>query len=157
MASFVFDRTLADVQALNAKGTYNAADLNRVQNAVDEIAALLSSAGIGVNLTPWTKATWSFEDIPTLTDMSVYLGNISKIRASIPNTAPALPSSMNYLTYEGANNIERALFEVQTLLRNLLLIYPKSGLFMSANVLYTPEYSAPFDFAALNFADVIFG
>lgn len=37
--NLVTDRTQADVQERNAKGTYNASDINRVNDAVEEVAA----------------------------------------------------------------------------------------------------------------------
>lgn len=44
-STLVTDRTAADVTARNAKGTYNAADLNRVESAVSDIAERFASYG----------------------------------------------------------------------------------------------------------------
>lgn len=136
MAIFVFDRTLADVQALNEKGTYNAADLNRVKSACIEIAAALNAAGIPVTLTTWTRATWTLANIPTETDLEVFLENVGKLKAAIPNASPAVPASYAYLTYEKANDIEKILYEVEKALNNMLSIFPRAGVWTSGGVIY---------------------
>lgn len=83
------------------RGAYNYSDLNRVERAVAELSDML---GLGLV----TKTDWSMWDIPTARDMERYLGNIAvlgqQIEAEI--TIPALPTSMNKLTYTDANNIE---------------------------------------------------
>ena len=85
------------------KGAYNYSDLNRVERAVAEI-----SDRAGLNLI--TKTDWTMWDIPKVSDMSRYLGNIAAIRNHFSiNTN--IPPSMNNLTYEGANNIELILSE----------------------------------------------
>lgn len=86
------------------KGAYNYSDLNRVERAVTEIADLA-----GLSLV--TKTDWAMWDIPTTDDMTRYLNNIRSIRALIPNASaiPAVPATMNNLTYTMANNIEKIL------------------------------------------------
>lgn len=85
-------------------GAYNYTDLNRVESAVAEIAALL-----GLKLT--TKTDWGMWDIPTQSQMNRYLNNVRSIRNAHPSSEyPPLPDSMNNLTLEGANNIEKTLY-----------------------------------------------
>lgn len=83
------------------KGAYNYSDLNRVERAVAELSDML---GLGLV----TKTDWAMWDIPTASDMERYLGNVSTLRQQIEaeTTVPALPTSMNKLTYTDANNIE---------------------------------------------------
>lgn len=135
MATFVFDRTLADVQAMNAKGTYNASDLNRVINAIDEIAAELTGIGIPTTIS-WLKSSYADTDIPTEAQMNEYLANVAIIKAALPNTSPNVPGSMAYLTYDKANDIEKILYEIETLINNMGSIFPKSGLYNSGAVIY---------------------
>lgn len=87
-----------------AKGAYNYADLNRVETAVAELAEQLG-------LTLVTKTDWNLWDVPVQAEMERYLGNVVAIRDACPGsiTFPELPDSMSYLTYEGANNIEKVL------------------------------------------------
>lgn len=90
-----------------AKGAYNHMDLNRVETAVAELANKFS-------LTLTTKTNWTVWDIPLATDMSRYLSNVVAIRnhcatlGSVSNF-PTLPTNMNALSLEGANNIEKVL------------------------------------------------
>ena len=107
-----------------AKGAYNYTDMNRVESAVAEIAPMLgltlttrtnwnywrnwyydyyySSAGVG--FTGWGVFPWWSE-------LYRYLSNVRKIRDACPSDLefPPLPDSMDCLTYEGANNIEKVL------------------------------------------------
>jgi hypothetical protein len=90
-----------------AKGAYNYTDLNRVETAVTEIAWKL-----GLTLT--TKTDWTLWDIPVAAEMERYLSNIVAIRDACPDVVgfPVLPTSMDRLTYEGANSIEKVLMLV---------------------------------------------
>lgn len=90
-----------------AKGGYNYTDLNRVEEAVRELAAEL-----GLNLV--TKTNWTRWDIPVVSEMERYLGNVAAIRDACPGDVefPTLPVSMSGLTYQGANNIEKVLLLV---------------------------------------------
>ena len=87
-----------------AKGAYNHTDLNRVETAVAKSAEI-----IGLELI--VKTDWTVWDLPTPAEMKRYLGNIVAIRNACPYSAeyPTLPSNMEGLTYEAANNIERTL------------------------------------------------
>ena len=85
------------------KGAYNYSDLNRVERAVEEI-----SARAGLNLI--TKTDWHMWDIPKVADMNRYIGNIAAIRNHF-SIQTSIPTSMNNLTYEQANNIELILSE----------------------------------------------
>lgn len=89
------------------KGAYNYSDLNRVERAVAELSDML---GLGLV----TKTDWGMWDIPTAWDMERYLGNVVILRQQIEaeTTVPALPLSMNKLTYTDANNIELILSAV---------------------------------------------
>lgn len=86
---------------LATKGAYNYSDLNRVERAVDEI-----SERMGLGLT--TKTDWSMWDIPTASDMTRYINNVRRIATAIGSTI-VLPDSMNKLSYETANDIEKIL------------------------------------------------
>ena len=92
------------VPTMATKGAYNYSDLNRVERAVSEIADL-----VGLSLT--TKTDWAMWDIPKSADMVRYLNNVAVIRDLITNKSgvPETPNSMNNLTYNGANDIEKIL------------------------------------------------
>ena len=90
-------------------GAYNYVDLNRVGEAVDFLATLLQALGYSVTVT--AKQDWTMDDIPTPTQMTSYLADISALKA-IVSVSPAAPASMNGLTYAGANAIEQILFNI---------------------------------------------
>lgn len=106
---------------------YNAADLNRVGNAVQYIARRIAKQGYAITVRP--KTDWTEADIPTLAQMQRYLADISTIRAALavmPST-PDAPTSMSGLTYTDANAIEQILLDVDALLTNASLAWYQSG------------------------------
>lgn len=108
---------------LGLKGTYNAADLNRVGNAVNYVAGRLEGAGYSVPVNP--KIDWLESDIPTYSDMEIYLNNVEIIRGTltVPTATPEVPEDMETLTYEEANDIERILLAVDALITNMINAY----------------------------------
>lgn len=108
---------------LGLKGTYNAADLNRVGNAVNYVAGRLEGAGYSVLVNP--KIDWLESDIPTYSDMEIYLNNVEIIRGTltVPTATPEVPEDMETLTYEEANDIERILLAVDALITNMINAY----------------------------------
>ena len=72
---------------LGLKGTYNAADLNRVGNAVNYVAGRLEDAGYYVPVSP--KIDWIESDIPTESSMVRYLVVVE----TISNTLPVSPDT----------------------------------------------------------------
>lgn len=131
----IYDRTAADVAAGNRKGTYQADDLNRVEEATlllsEDMRALAATlhAYADAHKVAWDalfappyqpsetevsiKADWDILDIPTIAQMDRYLGNIRKLGGLLGLSASALPTTMEYLDYEGANRIERYLARAQ--------------------------------------------
>lgn len=104
---FITDRTGSDVLLGNEKGYYGYRDLNRVESAV---AAIASSVGLSLN----TKTTWKLGDLIFRTDMDRYLQNLYSVRDECAKLdkqyiEKPLPVSMDDLTWEGANNIEKML------------------------------------------------
>jgi hypothetical protein len=88
------------------KGAYNYSDLNRVERAVAEISDL---AGLGLV----AKTDWRMWDVPTVADMNRYLGNVKVLRSRYSSDI-TLPDSMEKLTYETANNIEKIILAAYT-------------------------------------------
>ena len=110
---------------------YGAADLNRVESAVQYLAEQLQAApedlqyhaaALGVAwdqlfdvpynpaaYTPETKTDWTMQELPTKTAMERYLSNVMTLTAALEAAYPVLPDTMSNLTWTGANAIERAL------------------------------------------------
>lgn len=112
MEGLITDRVLADV-GVNAKGSYNASDLNRVGEAVNWVAAQL---GLGIT----AKTDWKRTDFPTRSAMEKYIRDLQAVRdaAYLLSTTPTIPQAMDYLDHVGANHIEQMLSDVMQLIRN---------------------------------------
>ena len=98
------------------KGAYNATDLNRVSEAVEYVAGQLRRYGYRVELQP--AQVWTMTDIPTQADMDIYLGNLRTVRMVLntPGSMPEVPPDMDGLTWQEANDIERILTVLDSLL-----------------------------------------
>lgn len=112
------------------RGAYNASDLNRVGQAVAfiaerfinlpaELAAYREEKGVAddelyhvpynpATVVVYPKQDWSVADVPTQSQIQTYLNNLAVLRRqlALPADAPAVPSSLNHLTYQTANDIE---------------------------------------------------
>ena len=126
-STLITDRTLDDVMTGTDKGYYNATDLNRVGEAVAHIAERFTGYGYAVEVNP--KTDWSESDTPTASQMETYRGNIAILRAVIAVMAatPETPETMRALNYVKANNIERILQDLDTLITNMAQAWFFSG------------------------------
>lgn len=130
MMEFVTDRTKTDVLLGTEKGQYGFADLNRVEQAVAELSA--AAKKLDIHYTPVVKTDWgapgvfSSETWPTKGQMIRYLENVSRL-CQLMEIKAAIPSTMEKLTWEGANDIEQALLFVSERIRNILQILQYSG------------------------------
>lgn len=117
--TLITDRTAADVRLGRDKGFYNATDLNRVFDAVAYIAERFTDCGYAVAVSP--KTDWSESDTPTASQMETYRLNIAHLRAviAIMASTPETPETMRALNYVKANNIERILQDLDTLITNM--------------------------------------
>lgn len=108
---------------------YTAADLNRVETAVQYLADRLNAApadlkghavGLGVawdalfdvpygDIQVKAKTDWTAPDLPTRSQMARYLDNVKTVKGTLNAMYPAIPDSVAWLTYTGANNIEYVL------------------------------------------------
>lgn len=108
LKTLVTDRTAEDVAARNAKGTYSAADLNRVASAVGYVREMLDSYGYSVPQAP--KSDWAVNDIPRASEMQAHIDSVRGLdviryaKEKIP-----LPGTMEKLDFRAANNIEKFL------------------------------------------------
>ena len=119
----ITDRTQEDVDNGTAKGSYNTSDLNRVGAAMDYLRDRFNANGYHIQINP--KTTWREIDVPTQSDMTLYLADVNIIRSTLtvlPGT-PEVPADMVGLTYEEANDIERILLAVDDLITNMINAY----------------------------------
>lgn len=127
LLTLITDRTAGDVANKTAKGFYNASDLNRVGAAVQYVAERFAAQGYTVAVSP--KTDWLASDIPTASELETYRQNIATLRGliAVMPTTPETPETMRFLDYIKANDIERILLDLDTLLTNAALAWYQSG------------------------------
>ena len=138
----VTDRTQADVNAGNDKGTYRASDLNRVGAAMNYVADRLKAQGYDPHISP--KTDWKDDDWVDPAAQAVYLGDLAELRkqftmlASTPEVPPRILAtainSNDGLTYTWANDIEQILMDIDVLLTNIAAGWLYSGEIYSGEV-----------------------
>lgn len=123
----VTDRTQADVINQTAKGFYTHEDLNRVERSVEWLADQFNLYGYAAAVE--IKTDWTLEDIPIKSQMQRYLDNIQDLIDAYYTltTTPELPESMDFLTWAKANDIEKILLDMKTLLGNMLAAFRYCG------------------------------
>ena len=138
MATWITDRTYEDVArvseisekgrsgtwseeeqsewAAGMKGALSYMDYNRIENGIQEIAAILN-ASVSV------KTDWDVNGYLTVADASRWLSNIKVIRSlcSGKNDTPETPTSLNYLHYTIINQVEEILLDIETIANNHLI------------------------------------
>lgn len=131
--AFITDRTESDALLGNEKGVYSYTDLNRVESAVKRI-----SDEMALGLT--TKTDWNLPSVfsvknwPVESQMKRYLLNVSVVRKYCAVTIP-LPTSMDRLTWQGANDIERVLSLCMERVEGIKQTYRYSGEFYAGEEL----------------------
>lgn len=110
-----------------SKGAYNYTDLNRVEEAVAYVSQRLAELGYATE--QLVTRTWAVDEVPTVADMTRYLNNVKAIREALAvySTTPPAPESMKKLTFQGANDIERILLDVEMLAENMAFTFAYSG------------------------------
>lgn len=113
----IYDRTYGDILTLeadnesyNTKGSYNAEDLNRIENNTKYIAEdMLARKIVRIPFSLSYKLDWKSTDIPTREDMTRIIQNISRLMASCnPVVEKDLQAIYNatQMTYGLANDLE---------------------------------------------------
>ena len=128
--TLVTDRTQADTAARNDKGTYQAADLNRVTEALEDLESRLAALGYVTGYAPvyilhldgTTDTVWREDDEDIRADrIEAYRANVASIRSAFAHLAatPQTPADLELLTWAEANDIERILQAVDDSLRRM--------------------------------------
>lgn len=123
----ITDRTQQDVTDGTQKGSYNASDLNRVGAAMAYLQDRFNANGYDVKVSP--KTTWREIDVPTQSDMTLYLGDLGTLKSAIalPAYTPEAPASIEKLTYNKANDIEKILETIDAVISLIVNAYWYSG------------------------------
>lgn len=128
--NLITNRTQSDVMLGSGAGQYTCEDLNRVEQAVRELCRLAEKLDIHPGIV--TKTDWQVTDLfssenwPTESQMHRYLENVRKLCRAVA-VAAHLPKTMEDLTWEGANQIEQALYLIWQQIRNVLSAFRYSG------------------------------
>lgn len=136
--TLVTDRTQADAEARNDKGTYRSADLNRVTEALEDLESRLAALGYITGYAPvyilhldgTTDTVWLEDDEDIRADrIEAYRANVASIRGAFTQLAatPQTPADLELLTWAEANDIERILQAVDDSLRRMALSRWYSG------------------------------
>lgn len=132
--TLITDRTLSDVEQLTDKGMYRASDLNRIEQAISVVAEKLNNAGHNIELE--TGSTWTMVSVPTYEETNRILRNLSKIRNSMGLFAstPYVPSDMDVMTYQRANDIEQIILDVNRAVINKQHAYVYAGMIYAGDI-----------------------
>jgi len=130
----IYDRTETDLALETDKAFYNATDLNRVESATHFLESLLKLYSYYKG-TLIIKKDWKMSDFPTTEQMTRYLRNIRVLMDSyyLEPTTPPLPSDMEDLTIEEANNIEKILHDIP------IIVFKMVSQFYYSNEVYLGE------------------
>lgn len=111
------------------KGAYNHTDLNRVGAALNYIRDRLSGRGYLPPNAFAARVDWAEGEVPTLEDLTKYIGYVSTVREVSPRftSTPPAPQSATGLSYQEANDIEQIIFDVDLMLSNMRSLLYYSG------------------------------
>lgn len=111
------------------KGAYNATDLNRVGTALNYLRDRLTEAGyLGGNEFSM-PTTWNNTHTPTRESFTSYISAVETIRAAMSQkrTTPPTPADTGRLDFQGANDIEQILLDIDELIPKMLAVRYYSG------------------------------
>lgn len=126
----IFDRTQEDVDSRTEKGFYMSGDLNRVGNAVQDIAEF---AGLPIQ----PRTNWVPGEFRMDAKMEQYLSDLQNLRRqfTVFRDTPGLPKSINLLDYQNANNIEKMLYDMGQIKEIILASWWRCGELFCGEVL----------------------
>ena len=100
------------VTITDLKGYFNASDLNRIEN---DTAVLASASSLSLTI----KTDWTIADLPTQTDLTRIINNISAVIEHFELEEVTLDMPTTILTYKHANTIEHNLSIIKTFLDDM--------------------------------------
>lgn len=111
------------------KGAYNASDINRVSDAMNELSKVLALQGYGHRLK--VKTNWNEEDYIDEENIEYYLKSLKEFLRwyFIFPESPEVPDSLTGLDWKHANDIEELIYDM-ALIADLI----EKGYFYSGEV-----------------------
>lgn len=127
MEELIYDRTQADVDNKTSKGYHNYTDLNRIEEWCKYLADLLTSYGYPVHIT--AKTDWAISDMRYASEMERIRQNVGKIKEVYYSlaTTPPVPDTLNKITWQKANHIEKILADIDLLIKNMEQVFIYTG------------------------------
>lgn len=112
------------------KACYDYQSYNRLEQAVLSLEDKLKAQGYQISLV--TKIDWNELDMPTEANLNRILSNVNQLK-DVVSIIKDLPTSMNNITYEGANEIEKTLMDIEMYIEWMLFSFRKCGTFKSGS------------------------
>lgn len=101
------------------KGCYNWTDFDRVYTAMTTLSNLLNQYAYYNKITPISSSVNSYSYIRKKSEIQTYLNNVSELKRAFPVSQENVPNINEWLTYEGANAIEKILQDIDTGITNM--------------------------------------
>lgn len=124
MENLIYDRAQSDLVQNTSKAYYNNTDLNRVEEWCEYLANLLNSYSYPVNVQ--VKKIWQISDFSISSEIERIRQNVNRLKQAYFSFTQ-IPENLEYMTIEKANNIEKILFEIDTILTNMENHFVYSG------------------------------
>lgn len=122
--ALIYDRTQSDVTNATIKGQWNASDMNRVEEWCKYLADELVLAGYDISIT--TKTNWIQSDMREASEMERIRKNIKAIMNGYYYLTN-IEANAEFFNFAKANNWERILNEINTLMDGMKKYYVHSG------------------------------
>ena len=123
----IIDRTISDIQNMTQKGHLNAEDLNRIEGNTQYLHEVLLAHGYSQS--PITKTNWVMVDFPYILMMEKVRANVQKIVSGYYAQPTQIPLSIEILTWQKLNDIEKALLETKEMISKMEESYRYAGTF----------------------------
>lgn len=120
----IFDRTEEDLINKTSKGKYEYTDLNRIEEWCQYIAEFLDIYSYHAYVE--IKTDWTRLDMPTVSEIERIRQNVLSLKNAY-FTFTQVPNNLNFMTIEKANDIEKILNEIETLIHNMEQYFVYSG------------------------------
>lgn len=138
--TLVTDRVKADAGARNEKGTYDWRALNRVTEAMEDLHRRFTEYGYATGYVPVrivhrdgsVSGQWREDDEDIRwSQLEQYRTNVSSLRSTfeVLKGTPAVPGTMEGLTVDAANDIEKILVNINTVIERTLRSFKRSNAF----------------------------
>lgn len=135
----IYDRTYEDIESArqyvknnvpfpndNLRFSWDYRALNRTEQAMEYVDSIFKELGYYKNMK--FKTDWLNDEI-TRAEAQRYLDNLTNLRNFIlmPSTSPDVPTTMNGMTIQRANDIEKLIFDLNFVIESLQKYLIRSG------------------------------